>query len=140
MKNFNDYEFYIIPDEQGNRTPDCIVIAERYYEDKHSGEEKLVDGNATYLFELKDLTRISKKSKTEILSEMKEAKDKRMKRKLHTKNWSKNMDKAVEELLGRKLESCYTESEIHDIRTISELIDGFKDKGETYRMFDVEFY
>lgn len=137
---FNDYEFYIIPDEQGNRTPDCIVIAERYYEDKHSGEEKLVDGNATYLFELKDLTRISKKSKTEILSEMKEAKDKRMKRKLHTKNWSKNMDKAVEELLGRKLESCYTESEIHDIRTISELIDGFKDKGETYRMFDVEFY
>lgn len=137
---FNDYEFYIIPDSQGNITPDCIVIAERYYEDKHSGEEKLIDGNATYLFELKDLTRISKKSKVEILSEMKEAKDKRMKRKLHTKNWSKNMDKAIEELLGRKLESCYSQKDIHDIRTISELIDGFKDKGETYRMFDVEFY
>lgn len=139
---FNDYEFYIIPDEQGNITPDCIVIAERYYKDKYSGEEKLIDNNATYLFELKDLTRISKKSKTEILSEMKEAKDKRMKRKSHTKNWSKNMDKDVEELLGRKLESCYSESEIHDIRTISELIDGFKDKDKDkdkiYRIFDVE--
>lgn len=136
---FNDYEFYIIPDKQGNLTPNSIVIAERYYEDKYSGEEKLIDGNATYLFELKDLTRISKKSKPEILSEMKTAKDDRMKRKLHTKNWAKNMDKTIQELLGIKLETCYTESELHDIRTLSKLIDGFKEKGESYRIFDVEF-
>ena len=63
-----------------------------------------------------------------------------MKRKLHTKNWSKNLDKAIEELLGKKLSSCYTQKELHDIKTISELIDGFKDKGEIYRIFDIEFY
>ncbi|MGN1298551.1 MAG: hypothetical protein ACI4UE_01000 [Candidatus Scatovivens sp.] len=136
---FNDYEFYIIPDFYGNKNPNCIVIAERYYKDKYSGEEELIDGNATYLFELKDLTRISKKSKPEILLEMKEARDTRMKRKLHTKNWAKNMDKAIQELLGKKLESCYTESELHDIKTLSELIDGFKDKNNLVRIFDIEF-
>ena len=115
------------------------MIAERYYKDKYSGEEKLIDKNATYLFEFKDLTRISKKSKPEILEEMQKAKDKRMKRKIHSKHWAKNMDKAVQELLGEKVESCYSEKELHDIKMMSELIDGFEEKGKLCKIFEIEF-
>ena len=137
---FNDYEFYVIPKPTGEITPDCIVIAERYYEDKYSGDEKLVTDNATYIFQLKDLTRISKKSKKEILAQMNSGEDSRMKRKLHTKHWAKNLDKAIAELQNKKLESCYTKEELNQIKVLSELIDGFEEKGEIVRLFDVEVW
>ena len=115
---FNDYEFYIIPTEFGEINPDCVVIAERYYEDKFSDEEKLIDGNATYLFKLGELTRISKKSKPEIISLMQEKKDKSMERVFHTKYWAKNLDQAVEKISGKKIQSKYTPEEIKKINTI----------------------
>lgn len=140
---FNDYEFYIIPTEVGEINPDCIVIAERYYEDKFSYEEELIDGNATYLFKLGDLTRISKKSKPEIISLMQEQKDKSMTRLSHTKYWAKNLDQAVESIIGKKMNSKYTPEELKKINTINELIDGFEDytnDNEYSRPFDVFYY
>ena len=140
---FNDYEFYIIPTEVGEINPDCIVIAERYYKDKFSYDEELIDGNATYLFKLGDLTRISKKSKPEIISLMQQQKDKSMTRLSHTKYWSKNLDQAIESIMGKNMKSKYTPKELKKIDTINELIDGFEDptnNNDYTRPFDVYFY
>ena len=140
---FNDYEFYIIPTEIGEITPDCIVIAERYYEDKFNDEEKLIDGNATYLFKLGDLTRISKKSKPEIISLMQQQKDNTMSRISHTKYWGKNLDEVIEKISGKKMKSKYTPEELKKINKINQLIDGFEDytnNNEYTRPFDVFYY
>ncbi len=121
---FNDYEFYALPDENGKLTPSSIVIAERYYKDRFSGEEKLATDNATYIFELKDLTRISKKSKTEVLQQMKETTDSRMDKFSHTKYWAKNYDKKMHKLLNI---SMY-EDKKDEIEELTKMIDGFKEK------------
>lgn len=139
---FNDYEFYIIPTTSGEITPNCVVIAERYYEDKFSDEKKLIDGNATYLFKLGDLTRISKKSKPEIIALMQENKDKTIKRLSHSKYWSKNLDGAIEKISGKGMKSRYTPEELKKINTINELIDGFEDptnNNEYTRPFDIYY-
>ena len=139
---FNDYEFYIIPTSIGEINPECVVIAERYYEDKFGIEEKLIDGNATYIFKLGELTRISKKSKPEIILLMKEQHDKTMKRVSHSKFWAKNLDDAISVVSGEKIRSKYTKEELKKIDTLNELIDGFEDptNGEYSRPFDVYYY
>ena len=73
---FYNYEFYIIPDENGKKGRNSIVIAERFYEEKERNDKndeiskenkarkpnskiKFATDNATYFFKLKDLMVLS---------------------------------------------------------------------------------
>lgn len=51
---FYNYDFYVIPDEDGIKGKNSIVIAERIYEDKTTQDKFAVD-NATYFFYYKDI-------------------------------------------------------------------------------------
>jgi len=68
---FYNYEFYVIPDENGEIGLDSIVIAERYYEDKDT-EERFAVNNATYFFKYKDLMVLSKFPKSKMTEEREE--------------------------------------------------------------------
>lgn len=67
---FYNYEFYVVPDENGEIGLNSVVIAERYYEDKKT-EEKFALENATYIFKYKDLMVLSKLKKSEMIKERK---------------------------------------------------------------------
>ena len=62
---FYNYEFFVIPDSQGNLQEDSVVIAERFYEDKEQ-MDKFATDNATYFFQYKDLMVNSNLSKKEM--------------------------------------------------------------------------
>lgn len=63
---FYNYEFFVIPDSQGNLQENSVVIAERFYEDKET-EEKFALDNATYFFQYKDLMVNSNLSKKDMI-------------------------------------------------------------------------
>lgn len=54
---FYNYDFYVIPDEDGIKGKNSIVIAERIYEDKSTQARFAVD-NATYFFYYKDIPKV----------------------------------------------------------------------------------
>jgi hypothetical protein len=62
QSSFINYEFYHLLNQNSLITPDDIIIAERYYEDKEIEDSKFAYGNATYLFKIKDLVRILNKN------------------------------------------------------------------------------
>ena len=68
---FYNYEFYVIPDENGEITPSSVVIAERYYEDKIS-EKRFATGNATYFFKRSDLEVVNEYGKKDEVVKEKE--------------------------------------------------------------------
>lgn len=51
---FYNYEFFVIPNEEGKLDVNSVVIAERFYKDKEYKDEFAVD-NATYFFQYKDM-------------------------------------------------------------------------------------
>jgi len=67
---FYNYEFYVIPDENGDIGLDSIVIAERYYENKDT-EDRLATKNATYFFKYKDLMVLGNFPKSKMVEERK---------------------------------------------------------------------
>lgn len=67
---FYNYEFYVIPDETGDIGLNSVVIAERYYDNKDTGE-KFSTNNATYFFKYKDLMVLGKMKKSEMNKERK---------------------------------------------------------------------
>jgi len=132
---FEDYEFYIIPEQDGSINPDSIVIAERFYKDRGS-EEKFAYGNATYLFKIKDLVRIFKKSNKEI-KDIEGGKDTvGVKRVVHQGRYWQEKNKKMargsyarmfrnrlSEIKEINLESIYMPSEMRLINELSENID-----------------
>lgn len=68
---FYNYQFYAIPDKNGNLTKDSLIIAERYYEDKDT-QMRFACSNATYFFRYEDLLVLSKLSKKEMAQERKD--------------------------------------------------------------------
>ncbi len=68
---FYNYEFYVIPDESGEIGINSVVIAERYFEDKHT-ESKFATDNATYFFKYKDLMVLGNLKKSEMTKERKD--------------------------------------------------------------------
>ena len=67
---FYNYEFFVIPDSQGNLQENSVVIAERFYEDKDTKEKFSLD-NATYFFQYKDLMVNSNLSKKDMIQNRK---------------------------------------------------------------------
>ena len=65
---FYNYEFFVIPDKNGEFNLNSVVIAERFYKDKDVQEEFALD-NATYFFQYKDLMVNSNLSKQEMTKE-----------------------------------------------------------------------
>ena len=65
---FYNYEFFIIPDKNGELNLNSVVIAERFYKDKETQDEYALD-NATYFFQYKDLMVNSNLSKQEMTKE-----------------------------------------------------------------------
>lgn len=65
---FYNYEFFVIPDKNGELSLNSVVIAERFYKDKDTQEEYALD-NATYFFQYKDLMVNSNLSKQEMTKE-----------------------------------------------------------------------
>lgn len=65
---FYNYEFFVIPNKEGELDINSVVIAERFYKDKEDPIEFSVD-NATYFFQYKDLMVNSNLSKKEIAQE-----------------------------------------------------------------------
>lgn len=63
---FYNYEFFVIPDSQGNLQEDSVVIAERFYDDKEIQDKFAID-NATYFFQYKDLMVNSNLSKKDMI-------------------------------------------------------------------------
>lgn len=63
---FYNYEFFVIPDSQGNLQENSVVIAERFFEDKEI-EDKFATDNATYFFQYKDLMVNSNLSKKDMV-------------------------------------------------------------------------
>lgn len=68
---FYNYQFYAIPDKNGNLTKDSVIIAERYYEDKDT-QMRFACNNATYFFRYEDLLVLSNLSKKEMTQERKD--------------------------------------------------------------------
>lgn len=62
---FYNYEFFVIPDAEGNLQANSVVIAERFYEDKET-QDRFATSNATYFFQYKDLMVNSNLSKKEM--------------------------------------------------------------------------
>ncbi len=65
---FYNYEFFVIPDKNGELNLNSVVIAERFYKDKETQDEYALD-NATYFFQYKDLMVNSNLSKQEMTKE-----------------------------------------------------------------------
>ena len=68
---FYNYEFYVLPDKDGEYGLESIVIAERYFLNKDK-PITFATANATYFFKWRDLLYISKLKKTEIAKESKD--------------------------------------------------------------------
>lgn len=68
---FYNYEFYAIPDENGEITLDSVIIAERYYEDRKT-EKRFATKNATYFFRYGDLMVLSKYARKDEVIDKKE--------------------------------------------------------------------
>ena len=67
---FINYEFFVIPNEEGKPDANSVVIAERFYKDKEIKDEFSTE-NATYFFKYKDLMVNSNLSKKEMIEERK---------------------------------------------------------------------
>ena len=67
---FINYEFFVIPNEEGEPDANSVVIAERFYKDKEI-EDEFSTENATYFFKYKDLMVNSNLSKKEMIEERK---------------------------------------------------------------------
>ena len=65
---FYNYEFFVIPDKNGELNLNSVVIAERFYKDKETQDEYALD-NETYFFQYKDLMVNSNLSKQEMTKE-----------------------------------------------------------------------
>lgn len=63
---FYNYEFFVIPDSQGNLQENSVVIAERFFDDKEI-QDKFATDNATYFFQYKDLMVNSNLSKKDMI-------------------------------------------------------------------------
>lgn len=63
---FYNYEFFVIPDSQGNLQENSVVIAERFFDDKEM-QDKFATDNATYFFQYKDLMVNSNLSKKDMV-------------------------------------------------------------------------
>lgn len=68
---FYNYEFYVLPDENGEYGPNSVVIAERYYMNKDT-MKTFATANATYFFKWRDLLYLSHLKKSEIAKESKD--------------------------------------------------------------------
>lgn len=66
---FYNYEFFVIPDSNGELQANSVVIAERIWEDKADQSKGLATENATYFFQYKDLMVNSNLSKKEMSQE-----------------------------------------------------------------------
>lgn len=62
---FYNYEFFVIPDLNGELQANSVVIAERFFEDKES-QDRFATSNATYFFQYKDLMVNSNLTKKEM--------------------------------------------------------------------------
>lgn len=63
---FYNYDFFVIPDSQGNLQENSVVIAERFFDDKET-QDKFATDNATYFFQYKDLMVNSNLSKKDMI-------------------------------------------------------------------------
>lgn len=64
---FYNYEFFVIPDANGELQANSVVVAERFFKDKETQDAFATD-NATYFFQYKDLmvnSNLTKKEMTE---------------------------------------------------------------------------
>ena len=66
---FYHYEFFVIPDADGQLQSNSVVIAERFFKDKDDQVKGLAEDNATYFFQYKDLMVNSNLSKKEMTQE-----------------------------------------------------------------------
>lgn len=66
---FYNYEFFVIPDADGQLQSNSVVIAERFFKDKEDQLKGLAEDNATYFFQYKDLMVNSNLSKKEMTKE-----------------------------------------------------------------------
>ena len=133
---FYDYEFFVITDKDGEINENSIVIAEKLYKSREK-REAWAYGDATYIFTLKDLKRIGKKSKAEIKEfmegkvrkqDIKESLEEQqdvesynayqgIKRVIHRskKSWAIKLAKTVSEMLGKMKTSIYSPERLEEI-------------------------
>lgn len=65
---FYNYEFFVIPDSNGELQANSVVIAERFFEDK-TLQDVFATNNATYFFQYKDLMVNSNLTKKEMMQD-----------------------------------------------------------------------
>ena len=63
---FYNYEFFVIPDANGELQANSVVVAERFFKDKETQDAFATD-NATYFFQYKDLMVNSNLTKKEMM-------------------------------------------------------------------------
>lgn len=68
---FYNYEFYVLPDKNGEYDLESVVIAERYFMNKDK-PKTFATGNATYFFQWRDLLYISNLKKSEMARKSKD--------------------------------------------------------------------
>ena len=141
---FDNYEFYIIADSEEDITLDSIIIAERYYIDRLSDENRIATGNATYMFRLETLARIGKKSKAEINDIMINGTDESVLKTNHViktsekqpRGWARNLTEKVKKWKKGK---SYKNENKKMTETMIKNIDGTVDQrtGKWTRGFDI---
>ena len=135
---FSDYDFYIIPDENGEIGENSVIIAERYYNDRKLQDEYAVD-NRTYFFRCEDFVDSLTKDETSTNKRMF-----RVNHKLSQKNkkgtWAQKVKEAIaktmlgddlseysesnaNKIIEQKLKSFYTEKELSAINEKCDEID-----------------
>ena len=105
---FYNYEFFVIPNSNGEIDLDSVVIAERFYVDKET-KDRFATDNATYFFQYKDLMVNSNMSKNEMTKE----RDKIVFRASHRSGiWAVSvLQKLAQTMLSTKFKECTTEKE-----------------------------
>ena len=148
---FDNYEFYILPNENGMVDSKSIVIAERYYEDnnfkttnglyndgtktvENNVGRKLCGPNATYLLTVSDLVTLLEKPKRELIAILKNN-NMGGRRKNHVPRWGYKVEEALrdmENILYPGQSRIHSSEEIETIKkTIaSRKVDVRRDTGE----------
>lgn len=105
---FYNYEFFVIPNSNGEIDLESVVIAERFYVDKET-KDRFATDNATYFFQYKDLMVNSNMSKNEMTKE----RDKIVFRASHRSGiWAVSvLQKLAQTMLSTKFKECTTEKE-----------------------------
>ena len=148
---FYNYEFYVIPEEDGYYGVNSIVIAERYFDEKYNPKE-YATGNATYVMRYGDLQLLNQTDENKV-SKRERVKCYRVIHNMGNKrkdgSWAREFMRAIVQVkLNSDLSEykSYNEKrdkiinvlfDMYDVNTVNEIVE-LADEIDLYGLYDCE--